>query len=78
MAVHSTVFDPHLLILTMRKPALTPLLSCEGHQVFFVRTLFGLFLQVSQQVVSLKRSCWSFLCLVLLPHPSRQQCILDK
>lgn len=62
----------------MRKQVLTSLLPREGHQVFFVRMFFGLFLQVGQQVVSLKRSRRSFLCLVLLPHPSWQQRILDE
>lgn len=61
------------LILSL---VLTPLLACEGHQVFFVGMLLGLFLQVGQQVVPLKRPSGGFLRLVLLPHPGRQQCIL--
>lgn len=40
--------------------------------------LFGLFLEMGQQIVSLKGSRWSFLCLVLLPQSSWQQCVLGE
>ncbi len=58
------------------KSVLASFLASEGNKIILVWMFFGLFLQVSEKVISLERSGRSFLGLIPLSESCRQQCIL--